>query len=179
MAVYLFSGRVLSALLAVSLIVSIGAAAPARAGHFLTHPASKPAGPSAATVATQAKAQAAAQAGTRGAKFKIKKDADVYITARNIPENDRLLGAYTADRIRTKAGAAAAVPGLLGIANQTYRAQDPNGRNAQTYSLADAMRDVIWRRNTAARLESLTASQSACADGTAGRAPSIGLIASC
>ena len=41
------------------------------------------------------------------------------------------------------------------------------------------MRDAIWRKNTAARLKSLTASQSVCADGTAGRAPSIGLIASC
>ena len=69
--------------------------------------------------------------------------------------------------------------GLLGIANQAHRAQDPNGQNAQAYSLADAMRDAIWRKNTAARLKSLTASQNACADGTAGSAPSIGLVASC
>jgi hypothetical protein len=41
------------------------------------------------------------------------------------------------------------------------------------------MRDAIWRKNTAARLKSLTLSQSACADGSAGRTPSIGLIASC
>ncbi|MEE8499022.1 MAG: hypothetical protein V3S27_00510, partial [Kiloniellales bacterium] len=119
-----------------------------------------------------------------GAEIKIKKDANLYITARNIPENDRFLEAYNADRpnggrVQTRAGEATAVPGLLGIANQAHRAQDPNGRNAQAYSLADAMRDAIWRKNTAARLKSLTTSQSACADGTAGRTPSIGLIASC
>ncbi len=106
-------------------------------------------------------------------KIDVKKDAGVYITARNIPKNDRLLEAYNANRL----GEATAVPGLLGIANQAHRAQDPNGRNEQAYSLANAMRDAIWRRNTAARLKSLTASQSAC--GTAKRTPSIGLIASC
>ena len=120
----------------------------------------------------------------RGTEIKLKKDANLYITARNIPENDRLLEAYNADRpnggrVQTRAGEATAVPGLLGIANQAHRAQDPNGQNAQAYSLADAMRDAIWRKNTAARLKSLTLSQSACADGTAGRTPSIGLIASC
>ncbi len=203
MAVHLFSGRILSVslviFLAAFLVVSSGADAPARAGHFLTHPAAESAGPSAATLA----AQAAAQAGTRsaaqnaakasaraatlfqsGTEIRIKKDANLYITSRNIPENDRLLEAYNADRpnggrVQTRAGEATAVPGLLGIANQAHRAQDPNGQNAQAYSLADAMRDAIWRKNTAARLKSLTASQSACADGTAGRAPSIGLIASC
>ena len=71
------------------------------------------------------------------------------------------------------------MPGLLGIANQAHRAQDPNGQNAQAYSLADAMRDAIWRKNTAARLKSLTLSQSACADGGARKTPSIGLISSC
>ena len=207
MAVHLFSGRILPASLVVSLVallvVSIGAAEPARAGHDLTHPAAKPSGPSAATLA----AQVAAQAGTRsaaqnaaqnaakasaraaslfknGAEIKIKKDANLYITSRNIPEDDRLLEAYNADRpnggrVQTRAGEATAVPGLLGIANQAHRAQDPNGQNAQAYSLADAMRDAIWRKNTAARLKSLTASQNACADGAATRAPSIGLVASC
>ncbi len=71
------------------------------------------------------------------------------------------------------------MPGLLGIANQAHRAQDPNGQNAQAYSLADAMRDAIWRKNTAARLKSLTASQNACANGSTRSAPSIGLVASC
>ncbi len=210
MAVHLFCGRILSKSLAASLVVSLvaflavslGADVPARAGHFLPHPAEsagESAGPNAATLA----AQAAAQAGTRsaaqnaakasaraatlfqsGAEIRIKKDANLYITSRNIPENDRLLDAYNADRpnggrVQTRAGEATAVPGLLGIANQAHRAQDPNGQNAQAYSLADAMRDAIWRKNTAARLKSLTASQNACADGTAGSAPSIGLVASC
>ncbi len=41
------------------------------------------------------------------------------------------------------------------------------------------MRNAIWRKNAVARLKSLTASQSVCADGTAGRTPSIGLVARC
>ncbi len=204
MALHSLFGRALSKFLAASLVgslvaflaLSIGAEAPARAGHFLTHPAEVPivtsAGPSAATLA----AQAAVQAGTRsaaqnaatlfknGAEIKIRKDANLYITARNIPENDRLLEAYNADRpnggrVQTKAGEAAALPGLLGIANQARRAQDPDGQNAQAYSLADAMRDAIWRKNTAALLKSMTTSQSACADGSTRKAPSIGLVASC
>ncbi len=49
----------------------------------------------------------------------------------------------------------------------------------EAYSLADAMHDAIWRKNTAARLKFLTASLSACADDTTQRTPSIGLIATC
>ncbi len=44
------------------------------------------------------------------------------------------------------------------------------------------MRDAIWRKETAARLKSLTTAQSACAEGAgdpAKGAPSIGLVASC
>ncbi len=207
MAVHLSIGRTLSASLARSLVVSLiaslvvflGAAAPAWADHYLTHPAAKSAGPSPATLV----AQAATQAGTRsavqnaaqnapgvsslfknGAEIKIRKDANLYITARNIPENDRLLEAYNAERpnsgqFQTRLGQASAVPGLLGIANQTHRARDPNGRNEQVYTLADAMRDAIWRKNTAARLKSLTLSQNACASGGTRRTPSIGLLASC
>ncbi len=117
-----------------------------------------------------------------GAEIRIKKDASVYITARNIPENDRLLEAYNADRpnggrVRTRFGEATMAPGLLGIAAQAHRAKG-GGQGSPTYSLADAMRDAIWRKETAARLKSLTASQSACAEGaggTAKSAPSIGL----
>ncbi|MEE9210660.1 MAG: hypothetical protein V3U23_09425, partial [Kiloniellales bacterium] len=120
-----------------------------------------------------------------GAEIRIKRDASVYITARNIPENDRLLAAYNADRpsggrVRTRAGEATAAPGLLGIAAQAHRAQR-GGQGNPAYSLADAMRDAIWRKETAARLKSLTTAQNACAEGvgdTAKRAPSIGL-ASC
>ncbi len=120
-----------------------------------------------------------------GIEIKIKKDASVYITSRNIRKNDRLLEVYNADRpnggrVQTRAGEATAVPGLLGIANQAYRAQDPNGQNAQAYSLADAMRDAVWRKNTAARLKSLTTAQNACGAGGAAKSlPSIGLVASC
>ncbi len=117
-----------------------------------------------------------------GAEIRIEKDANLYITARNIPDNDRLLEAYNADRpnggrVRTRFGEATAAPGLLGIAAQAHRAQG-GGQGSPAYSLADAMRDAIWRKETAARLESLTASQSACAEGaggTAKNAPSIGL----
>ncbi len=124
----------------------------------------------------------------RGAEIKIRKDANLYITARNIPDNDRLLAAYNADRpnggwVQTRFGEAAAVPGLLGIAAQAGRTQlqrsQMGGQGNPVYSLADAMRDAIWRRNTAARLKSLTTAQNACVEGTAKRAPSIGLGTGC
>ncbi len=139
--------------------------------------------PRAATAGTNA-ARSVAALFQSGTEIKIRKDAIVYITSRNIPENDRLLEAYDADRSnggrdQTRFGKASAIPGLLGIANQAHRAGDPNGQNDQAYSLADAMRDAIWRMNTSARLKYLTASQSACADGAAGKTPSIGLIVIC
>ena len=132
-------------------------------------------------------ARSAATLFKNGTEIKIKRDANVYITAPNIPKNDRLLEAYNADRpnrgrVQTRLGEATAVPGLLGIANQAHRAQDPDGRNAQAYSLADAMRDAIWRKNTAARLKSLTAAQNACAKdagGTSARTHSFGLATGC
>jgi hypothetical protein len=77
------------------------------------------------------------------------------------------------------AGRAATVLGLLAIANQFNRAQVQNDR---AYSLADAMRDAIWRKNTAARLKSLTTAQNACAgEGyTAARSvPLFGLDSTC
>ena len=131
-------------------------------------------------------ARSAATLFQSGAEIRVERDASVYITAPNIPENDRLLAAYSADRpnggwVRTRAGAATAAPGLLGIAAQAQRAQG-GGQGHPAYSLADAMRDAIWRKETAARLKSLTASQSACAEGAGGTvksAPSIGLVASC
>ena len=179
MAVHLIYRRILAAFLAVSLVaslvISVGTANPARADSYLTHSAEKPALAATPSAVTLFK---------KGAEIKIKKDANLYITSRNIPENDRLPESYNADRpyggrVQTRAGEAAAVPGLLGIAKQAYRAQNPNGRNAQAYSLADAMRDAIWRKNTVTRFKSLTPSQSVCADGVARKTPSIGLIASC
>ncbi len=197
MAAKLKIGRILSASLAFSLVVTLAVsfdgAAPTQAGHFLTHPAG--AAPSASSLATQTRAlnatqnAAAAPRGAatlfkRGAEIEIKKDAKIYLTPRSIPDNDRFLKAYNADRpdagrARAKAGEAAAVPGLLGIANQTIRGRDRNGQNNQAYSLADAMRDAIWRKTTAARLRSLTTSMSACAKGAVKKTPSIGLATVC
>jgi hypothetical protein len=126
----------------------------------------------------------------RGVKIRIKKDATVYIASGNIPANDSLLEAYSADRpdgvrVLTSAGQATAVPGLLGIAAQAQRSQR-SSKGDPAYSLADAMRDAIWRKKTAARLKSLTTARNDCAantaanaDGATKRAPSIGLIATC
>ncbi len=192
-----------------TLAIFLHADAPARAGHFLTHPAGtalsapsladQAAGQAGARGATQTRAQNATQPSTppsgaasggtaklfaKGNEIDIKKDAKVYLTPRSIPENVRFLKAYNADRpdggrARAKAGEGAAVPGLLGIATQARRAQDPNGRNAQAYSLADAMRDAIWRKKTMARLRSLTTSLSACAKGAVKKAPVIGVGTGC
>jgi hypothetical protein len=136
-----------------------------------------------ATAAGSNTARSAATLFKNGTEIKIQKDASVYITARNVPENDRLLEAYSAEqpnggRVQTRLGEAAAVPGLLGIAAQAHRTQS-GSHGGPAYSLADAMRDAIWRKNTAARLKSLTTAQNACAGGAAGNAPSIGLAIRC
>ncbi len=69
------------------------------------------------------------------------------------------------------------MPGLLGIASQAHRGREPDGQNDHAYFLADAMPDAIWRKNTAARLKSLTTSRSACAEGRTKKTPSIGVVA--
>ncbi len=163
-----------------SLAVSFATTEPARAGHVLTHRASTPVAEPAGPVAVSR----AASLFKKGAGIDYKNDANIYIPARNIPENDRFLGVYKADwsnsaRAQSRLGEASALPGLLGIANQVHRAQDSNGLNDQAYYLADAMRDAIWRKTTAARLRSLTTSMSACAKGAVKKAPSIGLAAVC
>ena len=177
-------GLILPVSLSVALALSLAIVfAPARADHFLIHPA---AAPNLAKSTSQASTGATALF-QRGAEIKLKSDPNVYITSRNIPENAPLLEAYNADRpnrgrAQTRAGEAAAPPGLLGIAAQVYRAQDASGRNARAYTLADAMRDAIWRRKTAARLRSLTDAPGTCADrddDTAKSAPSIGLGVTC
>ncbi len=176
--------------LSVSVVLSLAViAASVRAGHDPTHPAadSTTAPASAAELAAQATGQAASRAATlfqRGARIKIKKDANVYITSRSVPKNDPLLEAYSTDRpdggrVQARSGAAATVPGLLGIANQVHRAQ---GHDDQAYSLADAMRDAIWRKRTAARLKALTTVPSACVgsgDTAAESVPPIDLDATC
>jgi hypothetical protein len=168
MAVHFWFGRVLS----VILLVLLGLAGTARADHFLTHPAATP---------QAVKAAAARDARTlfeKGKEVKIKRDANVYITPRKIPKNDRFLKAYSAD----KAARGSPPPGLLGIAIQTYRTQASAGTVKKAYSLADAMRDAVWRKNTAAKLKSLMSTQRACAGGagdTSRRAPAFWLGATC
>ena len=217
MAAKLYIGRILSASLAISLVVTLAvsfhATVPAQASHFLTHPAGT--APSAPSLATQAAGQAGARSAAqtralnatpnatpnatanapasssgaaklfkKGTEIDIKNDANIYLTPRSIPDDDRLLGAYNADRpnggqAQARSNEGAAVPGLLGIANQAHRAQDPDGRNAQAYSLADAMRDAIWRKKTMAKLRSLTTSLTACAEGAVKKTPVIGVAPSC
>ncbi len=149
MAVQLTIGRTISAALAISLVVTsavfFDAAAPVQAGHFLTHPAGTPAEPNAPSLAALAAGQAdvrsvsqvraqsapgasggAATLFEEGFEINVERDASVYITSRNIPEDDRLLEAYSADtpdggRVRARAGEATVAPGLLGIATQAER----------------------------------------------------------
>ncbi len=112
----------------------------------------------------------------RGAEIKLKRDAKVYITTRNIPENDRLLKAYSVDKAAKSSGNAA--PGLLGIATQAYRTQGAGGTANKTYSLADAMRDAVWRKETAAKLKTLMTARNTCledASDSGQSKPTIGL----
>ncbi len=169
MAVHLWFGRVLS----VFLLVLLALAGTARAGHYLTHPEAAP--PGAAVPQTTAASRDAKALFQKGKEIKIKRDANVYITPGNIPKNDRFLKAYSADQ----AAKGSSAPGLLGIASQTYRTQASAGTANKAYSLADAMRDAVWRKKTAAKLKSLMSTQRACAEGADGTAPSIGLGAIC
>ena len=132
----------------------------------------------AAPQASKAAARDAKALFQKGKEIKIKRDANVYITPGNIPKNDRFLKAYSADQ----AAKGTSAPGLLGIATQAYRTQASAGTANKAYSLADAMRDAVWRKKTAAKLKSLMSTQRACAggaDGASRRAPSIGLVAAC
>ena len=127
--------------------VSVDLREEARAGHFLTHPAAAP-----------QVVEAARDARTLFGKAKeIKRDANVYITPQNIPKNDQFLKAYSAE----KAAKGSSAPGLLDIANEAYSTQNSAGTVTKAYSLAGAMRDAVWRKNTAARLRSPTAAPAA------------------
>ncbi len=194
MAVQLTIGRTNSAALAISLVVTsavfFDAATPVQAGHFLTHPAGTPAESNAPSLAALAAGQADVRsvsqvrarstpgasggAATRfeeGFEINIERDASVYFTTRNIPENGRLLKSYgtespNGDAVRPRASEAAVPPGLPGIAAQAQRYQW-RGQEKGPLTLADAMRDAIWRRNTAAKLETLISQhRPLCANGT-------------
>ena len=176
MAAHLFLGRFLS----IVILVLFGLAGVARADHFLTHPAAAPLSAEAAPQAGKTAARAAKKLFEKGKEIKIKRDAKVYITPRNIPKNDRFLKAYDADKAAKNS--ANAVPGLLGIATQTYRTQSWAGTANKAYSLADAMRDAVWRKKTAAKLKTLMSARKICTDGEDGATrakPSIGLAAVC
>ncbi len=176
MAAHLFLGRFLS----VVLLVLFGLAGAARADHFLTHSAAAPLLAEATPQAAEAAAREAKKLFEKGKEIKVKRDARVYITPRNIPKNDRFLKAYDADKAAENNANAA--PGLLGIAKQTYRTQSSAGTVNKAYSLADAMRDAVWRKKTAAKLKTLMSARKICTDGEDGATrakPSIGLAAIC
>ena len=155
-------------------VVCLGLAGPAHADHFLTHGtilAAQPVAAQAAEVPRQA-ARAGAQTPRLlsnkrvvvlpktqdPAKGAAKGDASVYITPRYIPKDDVLLRPYSTVNAPKAKARGVSVPGLLGIALQTYRAQAPKARNGggqKNYSLADAMRDAMWRKETAAKLKDL------------------------
>ncbi len=166
--------------LSVFLLVLFGLAGVARADHFLTHSAAAPLLAEATPQAAEAAAREAKKLFEKGKEIKVKRDARVYITPRNIPKNDRFLKAYDADKAAENNANAA--PGLLGIASQTYRTQSSAGTVNKAYSLADAMRDAVWRKKTAAKLKTLMSARYTCPnDGSdSGKSkPSIGLGAAC
>lgn len=140
-------------------------AAPAAADHFLTHgdalkpkPVAQPV-PLPKPAAQQARA-AAQDDSLRSLSYLSVRDAKVYL-APQAAGDDALLRSYSTEATQAQADRRA-VPGLLGIAAQAYRAKavDLAGGAAgatpqQAYTLADAMRDAIWRKQTARRLRDL------------------------
>ena len=200
MAAHLSIGRTLSG----SLVALLGLALVAGAVHFLNRPGSEvqtvpglkstatapqslvePSSPPKEMVPIPTRAPRASRVTTlfkKGVEIKFKRDASVYLTPRNIPKNDRFLKVYDADNA-ARNGANAA-PGLLGIATQTYRTQGGAGAaQNKTYSLADAMYDAVWRKNTAAKLKILMSQRRPLcandAENSAASTPSIGLRTTC
>jgi hypothetical protein len=149
--VHRWRGRILSVLS----VVLFGQAGKARADHFFTHPATSDRRTTTGQKAIVALLPAARPARRNAAElFKnrteitIEGDVKVYITPRKIPEHDRFLKAYSTE---TAGKVGSVVPGLLSVMDQVYRAQiRREGKGA--YTLADAMRDAIWRKNMADNL---------------------------
>ncbi len=177
MAAHLFLGRFLS----IVLVVLFGLAGVARADHFLTHPAAAPLLAEAAPQAGKTAAREAKKLFEKGKEIKVRRDAYVYLTPSNIPKNDRFLKAY--DVNKAAKNDANAAPGLLGIARQTYRTQSSAGTANKGYSLANAMRDAVWRKRTAAKLKTLLSERRpSCANDAEApvpSTPSIGLGTTC
>ncbi len=200
MATHLSIGRTLS----VSLIALVGLALVTGVVHYLNSPGSEvqtvpgpkstaaapqslvePSSPPKKVVPIPTRAPRASRVATlfkKGVEIKFKRDASVYITPRNIPKNDRFLKAYDANNA-ARNGANAA-PGLLGIAAKTYRTQGGAGAaENKAYSLADAMHNAVWRKNTAAKLKILMSQRRPLcandAENSAASTPSIGLRTTC
>ena len=200
MAAHLSIGPTLSA----SLVALLGLALVAGAAHFLNRPGSEvqtvpgpksmatapqslvePSSPPKKVVPIPTRAPRASRVATlfkKGVEIKFKRDASVYLTPRNIPKNDRFLKIYGVDNAARKGANAA--PGLLGIADQTYHSQGGAGvAENKIYSLADAMHDAVWRKNTAAKLKILMSQRRPLcandAENSAASTPSIGLRTTC
>ncbi len=200
MAVHLSIGRTLS----VSLVALVGLAIVSGVVHYLNSPGSEvqtvpgpkstatapqslvePSSPPKKVVPIPTRAPRGNHVATlfeKGVEIKFKRDASVYLTPRNIPKNDRFLKTYDADNA-ARNGANAA-PGLLGIAAQTYRTQGGAGAaENKAYSLADAMYDAVWRKNTSAKLDILMSQRRPLcandAENSAAATPSIGLRITC
>jgi len=152
-------------------------AAPAAADHFLTHgDALKPKTVAQPVPSAKPAAQQARAAGQddslrslsyltvrddplRSLSYLTVRDAKVYL-APQAAGDDISLRSYSTEAAPARADRRA-VPGLLGIAAQAYRAKAVDlaggaaGATPQAYTLADAMRDAIWRKQTARRLRDL------------------------
>ena len=181
----------------ISLTIFFASIGSAQASHDVTHPGTlavpsidQAAAPSAALRHPKHHPKRRRRGGAARQRCSIKESTwrsartPASITPRSIPENQPLLKSYSAagrngGLVKFRVGDIDTLPGLLGIANQIHRAQDSRGQNAQSYTLADAMTDAIWRKNTAARLKAITASQRACADIGTQIPSSIGLFAVC
>jgi hypothetical protein len=167
MAAHLSIGRTLS----VSLVALLGLALVAGAAHFLIRPGSEVQtvpGPKSMATAPQSLVEPSSPP---------KKVVPIPTRA---PRANRK--AYDADNA-ARNGANAA-PGLLGIAAQTYRTQGGAGvAENKIYSLADAMHDAVWRKNTAAKLMILMSQRrplcATDAENSATSTPSIGLRTTC
>lgn len=153
----------LGTLLALTGSLMIFQPGPAAADHFLTHgdalKVESAARPVPLPVPAAQQARVDPRDGTAQPRRVVVHDANVYL-APQAAGDDALLRNYSASVAPQAKAQGVAVPGLLGIAAQAYRARASNGAGAngqapQAYSLADAMRDAIWRKQTARRLREL------------------------
>ncbi len=175
-----------------SLLLGLGLAAPALADHLSTHlpeqgtrhsassttPVRTAEGPTHAAKAVPGNSvavEAAEAAAERGAK--------VLVAPEYILQNDKLLKAYAIKAAPNAKANGVSLPGLLDIAREAHRNQIHAGPD-EASSLADAMRHAVWRKRTAAKLESMfTPHGSGCVTAPAeiesSTSKSVGLGADC